>query len=199
MPGQESAQPIVWLRELFREHPALVVSGLYVGASMIGRYYSWDFLPRFGINVFNYAEISDFLLVSLKKPFTWGLTLMAVVLVTLDNAASRRVAARENCASWLRWYGSERYRALNYFAAIMIVVIFLNVFATFKAREVRDGEGNIVDVILANEELEKQVALLGTTGQFMFFYRYFENRVVIHPNENVLTITKPAPSPTAED
>ncbi|MGI9225435.1 MAG: hypothetical protein ACR2QX_13205, partial [Woeseiaceae bacterium] len=66
------------------------MSGLYVAASIIGMFYSWAFLRRFGINVFNYAQISDFLLVSLKEPFTWGLVILAIVLVMLDNASSRR-------------------------------------------------------------------------------------------------------------
>ena len=71
------------------EHPAFFASGLYFAASLIGLVYSWAFLRAFGINVFRYAEISDFFLASLKEPFTWVLTVLAVTLVLLDNANSR--------------------------------------------------------------------------------------------------------------
>jgi hypothetical protein len=53
---------------VLREHPALLVSTFYLAASFVGMFYSRAFLRRFGINVFNYAQISDFLLASLKEP-----------------------------------------------------------------------------------------------------------------------------------
>ena len=76
-------------RKLIKDHPALLVSGLYVAASIVGMFYSWAFLRRFGINVFNYAQISDFLLVSLKEPFTWALVILAIVLVMLTTMEPR--------------------------------------------------------------------------------------------------------------
>ena len=60
-----------WVTALLREHPALLVSVVYVAASTIGMAYSWAFLRHFGINIFNYAQIGDFLLASLKEPSTW--------------------------------------------------------------------------------------------------------------------------------
>ena len=82
-----------WLQNMVREHSALLLSGLYFVASLIGLVFSWDFLRFFNINVFRYAEISDFLLASLKEPYTWLLAVAAVALVLLDNALSRRVEA----------------------------------------------------------------------------------------------------------
>ena len=76
----ESRQPS-WPHRTLAEHPALFVSGIYFVASLIGLVYSWAFLRAFGINVFRYAEISDFLLASLKEPFTWFLAIFAVILV----------------------------------------------------------------------------------------------------------------------
>lgn len=43
-----------------------------------------------GINFFNYAQISDFLLASLKEPFTWVYVALGILLVLGDNAISRR-------------------------------------------------------------------------------------------------------------
>ncbi len=87
----ETQQRKGWILTLLRQHPALLVSAVYVIASIIGMLFSWDYLRLFGINVFNYSQIGDFLLASLKEPFTWVIVIMAVLLVMGDNAMSRRV------------------------------------------------------------------------------------------------------------
>jgi uncharacterized membrane protein len=177
---------------VLKEHPALIVSALYVAASVIGMFYSWAFLRRFGINVFNYAQISDFLLASLKEPFTWGLVVLAVVLVMLDNASSRRVE-KKSPSRWWAWYGTPRYRLINNFAAIYMVLLFIYTFATLQAREAHDGEGKIVDVMLADSGAATTAILLGTTGQFVFLFDEQTDRVDIHPIENIHSISFRAP------
>ena len=67
---------------IFREHPALLVSALYVAASVVGMFWSWAYLRVFGINVFNYAQVTDFLIASLKEPFTWVLVVLAILMVS---------------------------------------------------------------------------------------------------------------------
>jgi uncharacterized membrane protein len=176
------------VKNLLRQHPALLVSALYIASSIIGMFYSWAFLRRFGINVFNYAQISDFLLASLKEPFTWGLVVLAVVLVMLDNASSRRVEKKSPSKMWA-WYGSPRYRLINNFAAIYMVLLFIYTFATLQARDTRDGEGKIVDILFADNGAATSAILLGTTGQFVFLFDDQTERVDIHPIENIHSIS----------
>ena len=181
------------IRKVLRDHPALVVSGFYVAASMIGMFYSWAFLRQFGINVFNYAQISDFLLASLKEPFTWGLVIIAVTLAWLDGRSSLRYAKRENKSKWLAWYGSARYRFLGIFAVIALVAFYLYIFAWDQARDAREGDGKIVDVMFADSGAATTALLLGTTGQFVFLYDDTTERVDIHPIENIHSISFRAP------
>ena len=181
------------IKKILRDHPALVVSGFYVAASAIGMFYSWAFLREFGINVFNYAQISDFLVASLKEPFTWGLVLIALVLAWLDDRSSLRYARRENRSKWLAWYGSPRYRFLNNFAVIALVAFYIYVFAWDQARDVRDGDGKVVDVMFADSGAATTALLLGTTGQFVFLYDDRTERVDIHPIENIHSISFRAP------
>ncbi len=176
------------LAAFLREHPALLVSAFYVAASIIGMFYSWAYLRRFGINVFNYSQISDFLLVSLKEPFTWALVVIAVSLVMIDNATSRR-AGRKGARKWLRWYGSPRYRFVNNFVAILMVLGFIYVFADFKADDAQEGEGKRVDVEFAEGQAVRSAILLGTTGQFVFLYDADTERVDIHPIEGIHSIS----------
>ena len=180
-----------WLRSVLREHPALLVSALYISASVIGMFYSWVFLRRFGINVFNYAQISDFLIASLKEPFTWALVVAAVLLVASDNAMSRRVERRGS--KWFGWYGSPRYRFINNFAALYVVLSFIYLFAFFQAKDTYAGEGKIVDVVFAESGDQVTSLLLGTTGQFVFLFDAESKHVAIHPIENIHSISFTAP------
>ena len=175
------------LYAVFREHPALLVSALYVAASAIGMFYSWADLRRFGINVFNYAQISDFLLASLKEPFTWALVGLAVVMVLVDNRSSRRVERKKPGRLWA-WYGSPRYRFVNNFAAVLMVLTFIFAYANRQADGTHEGEGKMVDVTFASEAPEQTSTLLGTTGQFVFLFDATTRRVAIHPIENIHSI-----------
>jgi len=176
------------LASVFREHPALLVSAFYVAASVIGMFYSWAYLRRFGINVFNYAQLSDFLLASLKEPFTWALVILAVSLVLLDNKSSLRVE-RRGPGKWWAWYGSPRYRFINNFAAILMVLAFIFAYANRQAIDTLAGEGKLVDVTLGESDTVKTATLLGTTGQFVFLYDSMIERVDIHPIESIHSIS----------
>lgn len=186
-----------WTGRALVEQPALLVSGLYLVASVIGLVYSWAFLHGFGINVFRYAEISDFLLASLKEPFTWVVTIFAVAMVLADNAMSRRLEAR-GLSRFFRWYGSERYRQMNYLVMAVMIIVILLFYATSKERAIRDGEGDVVNVHLTDESPPKELIMLGTTGRFVFLFDPVAERVDIHPHESILMITKSSPAPSAD-
>lgn len=173
---------------VFKEHPALLISALYVAASVVGMFYSWAYLRSFGINVFNYAQISDFLLASLKEPFTWGLVILAVALVSIDNKSSIRVERKGPGKLWA-WYGSPRYRFVNNFAALLMVLSFIFAFASKQAIDTREGAGKLVDVTFTDSTVETTSTLLGTTGQFVFLYDVEIERVHIHPLEAIHAIS----------
>lgn len=181
-----------WPTTILKENPALLVSVVYFSASSIGMFYSWAFLRHFGVNVFNFAQISDFLLASLKEPMTWLLVSFAMLLMLVDNAFSRR-HQKKSKKKWLQWYGSSTYRSINYVVLICMVVLFLYVYADNKAEKVRSGKGEQVSVTLASNDVPQNAILLGTTGQFIFLYDAETRQVDIHPNENVQTISLLAP------
>ena len=184
---------LVWIRKMLQEHPALLLSAMYFVASLIGLVFSWDFLRFFNINVFRYAEISDFLLASLKEPFTWLMAVTAVALVLLDNSMSRRVEA-SGPGRFVRWYGTPRYRQINVLVMIILVGFFLHTFAVQKETRIRSGRVDLVTVTLADGSEPRQLTMLGTTGRFVFFYDSFSEQVFIHPHESIQVISKAAPA-----
>jgi hypothetical protein len=183
--SESQQNPII---SLLREHPALLVSMIYVVASTIGMLYSWDYLRLFGINFFNYAQVGDFLLASLKEPFTWAIVIGAIVLAMLDNAMSRRVE-RKGKGLFLKWYGSGRYRMANYIGAAVMVVLFTHIYATTMRDRVLNGGGRIVSVQLTESPVTNEAVLLGTTGTFIFLYDPLQKEVSIHPHESIYSIS----------
>jgi hypothetical protein len=180
------------LQQALSEHPAFLLTSLYFVASSIGLVYSWAFLRGFDINILHYAEISDFLLASLKEPLTWLLTLMGCLSVILDNAMSRRVAQKSR-GRFFRWYASKRYRQVNYIAAVIAIIIFLLAYAQRAEREVREGAGDLVTVHLTDGSPPKQLIILATTVKFIIFYEHATQRVDIHPNESILMLSFTSP------
>lgn len=178
-------------KRLLDEHPALLLSALYVAASVVGMLFSWSFLRRFGINVFEFAQVGDFLLASLREPLTWGVVLGAIALVSLDNAASRRWA-RKKRSRWTRWYGSPNYRLANVGVLFVMVVVFLDAYAHTLAQSTRDGQGTDVDYVVDGET--RSAILLGATGSFLFFYEPASNDVRVIPHENIAEINFAAPA-----
>lgn len=181
-----------FLTAMLRENPALLFSFIYVVASSIGMFYSWDYLRRFGIDVFDYAQLSDFLLASLKEPYTWLLAISVVVAVAMDNAMSRRVGNRAS-SRWISWYGHPRYRYLNFLIAILLVAFLLHTYASMLAEETLEGKGQLVEVRTGDEVEAETMLLLGTTGQFLFLYDAASRQVTIQPNESIHSISFTAP------
>jgi hypothetical protein len=183
-----------WMNRVLVEHPALLISALYLIASLIGLVYSWTFFSFFEINIFRYAEIGDFLMASLKEPSTWLLASLAVALVLLDNANSRRVQ-NKGVARLYRWYAAPLYRRINILVAIVIMAMFLYGFARQQSLDIRSGDRDRVTIRLADESPPINRVMLGTTGRFAFFFDPGNERVYVYPHESILSLSKPAPDP----
>ena len=183
--------PVAVLRWLIREQPALLISLFYLFASGIGMYFSWRYLRHFGIDFFDYAQVSDFLLASLKEPITWMLVAGLVVAMLLDNWMSRNWGRKPR--GWLtRWYGTPRYRRLNYLAFLGLVALYITIFADLKARDTLRGDYLIVTLRLAESGAVEQRALLGTTSSYVFTFDPDASAAKVYPVEALEALELPA-------
>ena len=62
--------------EIFRDNPTLVLTLLYLYATGIGIVYALGLYGSLGINIFDYSEITDFLLAAFKNG--WVLANLAI-------------------------------------------------------------------------------------------------------------------------
>ena len=185
--SEQSAFPRTGFYPLLREHPALLVSIVYVAASAIGMLFSWTYLWHFGINFFDYAQIGDFLLASLKEPYTWVVVVLVVLGLWFDNRSSLRWSRKER-PRWLRWYGSERYRRSNYLTGILLVSFLIAMYADQQARATYAGRKPVVEIRLAESGARYKRVILGTTAQYLFTFDPAAREVSIHPTESVEVI-----------
>ena len=178
---------------LLREHPALIASGFYALATAIGMFYSWRYLQHFGVNVFLYAELSDFLLASFKDAVVWLMVAGLTVAWYFDLRASRSWGSRER-RKGLRWYGSPSYRRWSYPGALLTLLLLLNFYAGEEAKEIRAGAIERFNVKFAESEITRKLAILETTARFVIFFNPDTQMVFVRPHEAIGEIFFAAPA-----
>lgn len=185
----------VWLRE----NPGLVLSGIYVAASIIGILYHFLLFRRFGVNVLEFSEASDFLMVVVRDPLTVGLALLGVpfylvygALTTPLSRWSRRHFAMLRSTPEKRRKLHERMRPwwpLLQGAFIGIyALLFVMLYSTWRAKQIRAGDFRKVAVEFKTDSPRSDgslriegLGLLGTTARFVFLYDPANRRTEVVP------------------
>jgi hypothetical protein len=175
---------------LLTQHPGVLISALYLLASAIGMLDSWWYYRHFGVNVFLYSDLADFLLASFRSPTAWLIVLWTVAIAAWEYTASLRRSRSPSRWRVLRWLGSRRYRQASVVLAVVFVVGYIVFYAGLRADTIIDGRrGQEVHVSFATSPADDRTAvLLGSTLNFVFLLQRAEGLVSVHPYENVLTI-----------
>ena len=192
--------PLGGLQRLVREHPGLVASGAYVAATGTGMLSSWTLYDEFGVNIFHYAQLSDFVVAAVRSPSASLAILLAIpavwVIIRLDDYLARRY-------SWVKYlYGPTWLRKLSRTsgAYVLYLVLYAYAFSLFStgraADRIRRGEGPAVTVQLQSGTVGGRDAtipfstqLLGTTSAYVLLYERSERTVTVVPVENVASLT----------
>jgi hypothetical protein len=81
---EEDKKPLIMRTyDYFLKHPAIGGSFIYIICSIVGVIYSWFLYNKFQINIFDYAETNDFLLIAFKEPFSYLLALGVFVISSI--------------------------------------------------------------------------------------------------------------------
>jgi hypothetical protein len=185
----------LWLRE----NPGLFLSGIYVAASIIGVLYHFLFFRRFGVNVLEFSEASDFLMVVVREPLTVGLALLGVpfylvygALTTPLSRWSRRHFATLRSTPEKRRKFHERMRPWwplmqGSFIGIY-AILFVMLYSTWRAKQIRAGDFRKVAVEYKTDSPRPDgslrvegLGLLGTTARFVFLYDQTNRRTEVVP------------------
>jgi hypothetical protein len=82
------------IKDFFYKNPTFGLTLLYIYVSGIGIVYSWALYRRFGINIFDYAEIADFLLAAFKNPITFLSPVPLILGVAVAVYTTRQTTQR---------------------------------------------------------------------------------------------------------
>lgn len=178
------------LLEYLIDHPGVWIPGLYLLASAIGMLDSWWYFRQFGIDIFQYSDVGDFLLASFRSPTAWLIVALTALLGLLDYAGSVRTGRSGSVPRWLRWHGSLRYRQLGIAIGLLLLAAYIVFFAGARADAIyRPDGGREIRISLAGrpDGMEPAV-MLGSTLNFIFVINRDDATVSTHPYQNVLAI-----------
>ena len=181
---------------MVREHPGLAVSLAYAAATVIGMVSSYTLLSRFGINVFDYAEAGDFLVLAIRSPMASLSVILggavALVALPLDRWMRRRVRLYDKLYS-LKWWERVSYHPIALVIYFALYAWLGSLFyATEAERRLRSGATPPVTVALQSQEAPVSAVLLHTTRSYVFLLEP-SGDVRVVPVENVAWIEAAKP------
>jgi hypothetical protein len=155
--------------------------------TFVGIIHSWVFYRQFGINVFDYAELVDFLLAGLKNPILINIIVGGYFLIVFVLGS----------------FTPDDYRQRRYFVLSVFFVygvtplVLIYSLASLQAEEIKHGEPPSVAVRYssssgaADQVTEPELALIGATQKVVFFYDGNDNHTLIIPQSQIVSIEVP--------
>jgi len=206
--------PIV---SFFRENPAIAGSLLYIQATSIGIVYSYVLYNAFNINIFDYAEVGDFLLAAFKDPsvFTMAISgvlytaLLTVIVVAREKKRFQRAERSdpENVPEDLRASANLLRIERSMGIAMVLTILLFSLgpaifFAAIRADVLKSSQAPIVSATYSSSESESarqttvpNLELIGTTETYTLFYDTTSRRVLVIPHAKVVSIEHPQQDP----
>jgi hypothetical protein len=179
----------------FRDHPTLVLSLLYLYATAMGIVYSFRLYRSFGINIFDYSEIADFLLAAFKNEWVLANLVGQASVVIAALSVWRFYEARGLSSMWLAtcrlWLIGLTY------TCIVVIVTYQTAIST--ASSIKYGETPAVDVWYrsfsgsAGQVKEPKLRLIGATQKAVFFYDVDakSQRTIVIPQSQLVSMEVP--------
>jgi hypothetical protein len=193
------------LPAMLQENPGLLLTVAYVGASLIGIIFNFLYFRRFGFNVLEFSEASDFLMVVVREPVTVALALFGipVYLAYMMSAAALTAWIKRK---WPRMIGTPEKReknrrmyqrmapALQFMYIGVYAVLFVMLYSKYQANRVKlAGAGNVVVEYRTDAPSVRpapvKAALIGTTTRFVFLYFHDGREAEVVPVDAIARLT----------
>lgn len=160
---------------------------------MIGVVYYRYFYREFGINIIQFSDLSDFLLVAVLEPRSLMIFIAVVIFITVAYRVDLLMRR------WFRakgWY-IKRKLPLKYADPIIstiVLIIATNILierlAMKNVDEVKSGVVDQYRVRIADQSAVQSLALLGSSNRFVYWYDVKKAEVTVVPVENVSYMQK---------
>ena len=193
------------LPAVLRENPGLMLTVAYVGASLIGVVFNFLYFRRFGFNVLEFSEASDFLMVVVREPLTVALALFGipVYLGYMMGAAALSVWIKRK---WPRAAGTpekreknrQKYQRMAPMLQFMYIgvyaLLFVMLYSKYQANRIKRAEQGQVIVEYRTDAPSARPApvkatLIGTTTRFVFLYFHEGKEAEVVPVDAIARLT----------
>ncbi len=185
-PDWEIWKPRLRVPQWLRDNPGLVFSALYLVLSVIGLLYQFLFFRRFQLNVLEFSDATDFLMVVVRDPLTVAMASLGLAFYWVYMKTTLAITGW----CYRRWpklrkggdklvESREKARKMAPSAQVMFIgvyaLLFSMIYSLWQAKRARDGEFPQVTVQFKADAVDQpapfQATLLGTTSRFVFLYR----------------------------
>lgn len=187
-----------WLLEKVKEEPGLALSLGYLGLTFVGLTYQWALLRRFGVNVLDWAEFSDFIFACIREPLVLLLGIPAYsVLLLLQRLEAWQLSKPKYADTyerhpWQRMVG----KVLGILIVPMYFYIFASFFAALVANRIKASEGQRVTLEYNTNVPEAKPPLpndpkplwIGATSRAIFLYDDQKKETLIVPQGSIARI-----------
>jgi hypothetical protein len=187
-----------WLLEKVKEEPGLALSLAYLGLTFVGLTYQWALLRRFGVNVLDWAEFSDFVFASIREPLVILLSVPAYSVLLLNQrleAWRQRRSKNTNSDAPPPWQRTLA-KALGILTVPLYFYIFASLFAILATNRITAGEGQRVTLEYNTNVPEAKFPLptdpkplwIGATSRAVFLYDDRKKETIIVPQGSIARI-----------
>lgn len=203
-PDWEIWRPRLRVPRWLQDNPGLVFTALYLALSVVGLLYQFLFFRRFRLNVLEFSDATDFLMVVVREPLTiamaslglffyWGY--MWSTLRVMEWYYRRWPKSRKDPAKLAA--SREKARKMVPSAQAMFIatyaLLFTMLYSTWQAKRARQGDFPKVTVHFkvdaAGPTSPFEATLLGTTSRFVFIYRSETKRAEALPFDAIAQLS----------
>jgi len=193
------------LPAMLQENPGLMLTIAYVGASLIGIVFNFLYFRRFGFNVLEFSEASDFLMVVVREPVTVALALLGIP-VYMGYMMSAAALSAWIKRKWPRTAGTpekrEKHRrmyqrmapTLQFMYIGVYALVFVMLYSKFQANRIKQADQGQVVVEYRTDAPSVRSApvkatLIGTTTRFVFLYFHEGKEAEVVPVDAIARLT----------
>lgn len=179
---------------VLKQHPAIFFTIAYIYITLIGIIYSFVLYNRFGINIFDYAELNDFLLAAFKDLYTIGIIFSLLIYILSVKFVFYLITQKypQNSQRVVSARKFQGFATVISFAYTLIAPIFVPML--FSEHNIKN-DNKIIDIYLKNHKLNnnshvlKEQKIIGGTEKFTFFYDSSTEETNVIPIANIAIIT----------
>ena len=169
----------------------------YLSLIIIGMLFNGMFYGILRINIFDYSDISDFLLAPFRDLFILVFTIISLCIIYGFTLLDEWMEPRFPKTYQKLYWGVDRKKFQNWYQKngmlqliLFYIVMASWVYANLRAKNIFNQQISKTQVITKDNKFEPTDTLfyLGKTNTYCFFYIKNKKQSVIIPNQDVLRI-----------